>query len=60
MCNSSPVFGVVVNAKAVISLAAVKSQSLNSTFNLSSLTNNFPVTKACAFISLQSSNLGFK
>ena len=52
--------GVVVKANAVISLAAVKSQSLNSTFNFPSLTNIFPVTNACALINLQSSNRGFK
>ena len=49
-----------MKAKAVISLAAVKSQSLNSTFNFPSLTNNFPVTNACALINLQSSNRGFR
>ena len=41
-------------------LAAAKSQSLNSTFNFPSLTKSLPVTNAWAFISLQSSNLGFK
>ena len=53
-------FGVVVKDRAIISFAAVRSQSLNSTFNFLSIINNFPVTKACAFIRRQSSNLGFK
>ena len=34
--------------------------NLNSIFNFSSLIKSFPVTKACALINLQSSNLGFK
>ena len=38
--------GVVVKAKAVISCAAAKSQSLNSTFNFSSLIKIFPVINA--------------
>ena len=51
-------FGVVENAKAIISLAATVSHNLNSTLNLSSETFTLPVTKAWAFINLQSSNLG--
>ena len=52
--------GVVVKANAVISCAAAKSHSLNSTLSLLSEIFSFPVTKACALISLQSSNRGFK
>ena len=52
--------GVVVKANAVISFAAVKSQSLNSTFNFPFFTNNLPVTNAWALINLQSSNLGLR
>ena len=50
--------GVVENARAIISLAATTSHNLNSILNLSSETVTFPVTRACAFINLQSSNLG--
>ena len=52
--------GVVVKANALISWVAARSQSLNSTLSLSSFIKSLPVTKACAVISLQSSNLGFK
>ena len=38
--------GVVVNDKAIISLEAVKSHNLNSTFNLLFFTESFPVTNA--------------
>ena len=52
--------GTVVNAKAIISLAAKTSHNLNSTFNFSFCIDTFPVINACAFIRVQSSNLGFK
>ena len=50
--------GVVENAKATISFAGTVSHNLNSALNFSFETLTFPVTRACAFISLQSSNLG--
>ena len=52
--------GTVVKASAPISFPASTSQSLNSTFNFPSLTNNFPVTNAWALINLQSSNRGLR
>ena len=52
--------GVVVKAKAVISLAAAVSHNLNSTLSFPPLTKSLPVTNAWAFISLQSSNLGLR
>jgi hypothetical protein len=53
-------FGTVVNANAIISLAASTSHNLNSTLNFSSTLLTLPVISACALIKFQSSNLGFR